>query len=99
MRTPAKECEIVRECVRSAIIKGQMPSDVELAQQVGLGERTVRDIRLRAGLNRRDVAAWNKARPRMPEREAAGELLCWTPYAGLWLLVPFAPAVDASASC
>jgi hypothetical protein len=88
VRTPAKECKIVRECVRSAIIKGQMPSDVELAQQVGLGERTVRDIRLRAGLNRRDVAAWNRARLGTPEREANGELLCWTPYAGLWLLVP-----------
>jgi hypothetical protein len=64
-----------------------MPSDQELGGQVGLGNRTVRDIRLQAGLNRRDVGAWVKerqARQAPPEEE----VLCWTPYAGLWLLVP-----------
>ena len=88
LRTSAKRREIIRACVQSAIVSGQMPSDVELAQRVKLGERTIRDIRLEAGLNRRDVRNWVK------EREARGlsavqeETLCWTPYAGLWLLVP-----------
>jgi len=87
LRTSSKERETIRECVKGAIITGRMPSDAQLAQQVSLGERTVRDIRLEAGLNRWHVAAWVK------EQEAAvpspeGETLCWTPYAGLWLLVP-----------
>ena len=88
LRAPVKEREIIRECVRSAIIKGQMPSDIELAQRVGLGERSVRDIRLGAGLNRWDVAAWVKVRQATEEPVPEEEVLCWTPYAGLWLLVP-----------
>ena len=88
LRTPAKEREILRECVKSAIISGQMPSDIELAYRVGLGERSVRDIRLDAGLNRWDVAAWVKARHAAADRGPEEEILCWTPYAGLWLLVP-----------
>jgi len=74
--------------VKRAIISGQMPSDIELAHQVGLGERTVRDIRLSAGLNRWDVAAWVKDREAVRDRRSGEEILCWTPYAGLWLLVP-----------
>lgn len=88
LRTPAKEREIIRECVRSAIISGQMPGDIELAQRVGLGERTVRDIRLEAGLNRRHVSAWAKEREATAVSSVQEEALCWTPYAGLWLLVP-----------
>jgi hypothetical protein len=88
LRTPAKEREIIRECVRGAIISGQMPNDVELAQRVSLGERTVRDIRLEAGLNRRHVRAWVKEREATALCSAEEETLCWTPYAGLWLLVP-----------
>ena len=88
LRDSAKEQEIIRECVKQAIIKGQMPNDIELAQQIGLGERTVRDIRLRAGLNRRHVKTWIKERESTLESPAQEETLCWTPYAGLWLLVP-----------
>lgn len=88
LRTPAKEREIVRECVKSAIISGQMPSDVELAQQVNLGERTVRDIRLEVGLNRRHVRSWVEKREATGRSSGQEEMLCWTPYAGLWLLAP-----------
>lgn len=88
LRTPAKEREIIRECVRSAIISGQMPGDIKLAHWVGLGERTVRDIRLEAGLNRRHVSAWVKEREATAVSLVQEEGLCWTPYAGLWLLVP-----------
>jgi hypothetical protein len=88
LRTPAKEQEITRTCVKEAVLHGQMPSDAELAQRVGLGERTVRSIRLRAGLNRRHIAAWVRAREAAPDRSSTEEVLCWTPYAGLWLLVP-----------
>ena len=87
LRSPAKERQIIRECVRGAIISGQMPSDIELGQGVGLGERTVRDIRLKAGLNRRHVSAWVRERE-ASEACSVQEVLCWTPYAGLWLLVP-----------
>jgi len=88
LRTSAKERDIIRACVKEAIITGQMPGDDELAERVGLGERTVRDIRLHAGLNRRHVAAWVKARETAPASSSTEEGLCWTPCAGLWLLVP-----------
>lgn len=88
LRTPAKEREIIRECVKGAIITGQMPSDADLAQQVSLGERTVRGVRLEAGLNRWHVAAWVEEREATAVNLPEGETLCWTPYAGLWLLAP-----------
>ena len=88
LRTPAVERMIIRTCVRSAIVNGQMPSDIELAQKCDLGERTVRAIRLEAGLVRWDVSAWVKARAQNPPAAPAGEILCWTTFAGLWLLVP-----------
>jgi hypothetical protein len=65
-----------------------MPSDGELAEKVELGERTVRDIRLRAGLNRWQVAAWIKERETLKGKSPAEVVLCTTPWAGLWLLVP-----------
>jgi len=65
-----------------------MPSDSELAERVGLGERTVRDIRLRAGLNRWQVAAWIKERETWQNEAPEEVVLCTTPWAGLWLLVP-----------
>lgn len=87
LRSAANTREIIRVCVRELVINGRMPRDQELGRHVGLGDRTVRDIRLQAGLNRRDIGAWVR------EREARQvpcpeEVLCWTPYAGLWLLVP-----------
>jgi len=74
--------------VKAALLEGQMPSDGELAEKVGLGERTVRDIRLRAGLNRWQVAAWLKERETPPNESPEEAVLCTTPWAGLWLLVP-----------
>lgn len=65
-----------------------MPSDGELAEKVRLGERTVRDIRLRAGLNRWQVAAWIKERETSQNDSSEEVVLCTTPWAGLWLLVP-----------
>jgi hypothetical protein len=88
MRTPAKEQEIIRTCVKAAIVEGQMPSDGELAGEVGLGERTVRDIRLWAGLNRWQVAAWVKEREALQNQSPEEIVLCTTPCAGVWLLVP-----------
>lgn len=88
LRSPAKELEIIRTCVRSAIVTGRVPSDAELGQLVGLGERTARDIRLSAGLNRSDILAWVKEREALKDTGGEGDVLCWTPYAGLWLLVP-----------
>jgi len=88
LRTLAEERTIIRECVKGAIITGQMPSDADLAQRVGLSERTVRGIRLDAGLNRWHVAAWVKEREAAAVPPPEGEVLCWTPYAGLWLLAP-----------
>jgi len=88
VRTPAKEREIIRICVKNAILTGQMPSDAELAQQTDLGERTVRTIRLEAGLVRWDVRVWVKARSQDRSAAPADEMLCWTTCAGVWLLVP-----------
>jgi hypothetical protein len=87
-RTLGKEQEIIRTCVKAALLEGQMPSDGELAEKVGLGERTVRDIRLRAGLNRWQIAAWVQARETAQNESPAEVVLCTTPWAGLWLLVP-----------
>jgi hypothetical protein len=88
LRTPAKERQIIRACVQSAIVTGQMPRDTELAQQTDLGERTVRTIRLEAGLSRWDVSTWVKARTQNLPAPPAGETLCWSSYGGVWLLTP-----------
>jgi hypothetical protein len=74
--------------VKAAITTGEMPSDVELGRAVGLKERTTRGIRLDAGLNRWHVAAWNQERETEASPKPEGEVLCMTPYAGLWLLAP-----------
>jgi hypothetical protein len=88
LRSVAIEREIVRACAREAVVNGKVPSDSELGQQVGLGERTVRDVRLQAGLNRRDIKAWIRERQTKESPSPEEGVLCWTPFAGLWLLVP-----------
>lgn len=88
LRTQSLEVEIIRSCVRTIILLDRMPSDADLAQLTGLGERTVRGVRLNAGLNRWDVARWVRAREAESQLRTTEEVLCWTPYAGLWLLVP-----------
>jgi hypothetical protein len=84
----AKEREIVCACVKGLVATDQMPSDRALGKQVGLSERTVRGVRLRMGLNRRAASTWVKERKGRQTAAPKGEVLCWTPYAGLWLLVP-----------
>ena len=58
---------------------GDLPSDEELGQRVGLGERIVRDIGLSAGLNRWHVAAWIREREREAIRAPEGDDLCVGP--------------------
>jgi len=56
-----------------------------------VSERTVRAIRLRTlGLNRHDLRRWQQqgAQAFSAHRSTAPELVCTTPFAGLWLLVP-----------
>jgi hypothetical protein len=65
-----------------------MPSDSELAGAVGLGVRTVRGVRLWAGLNRWQVAAWIRERESAQSTPPEEVELCTTPWAGVWLLVP-----------
>jgi hypothetical protein len=74
--------------MKAAITTGELPSDAELGQAVGLGGRTVRGIRLDAGLNRWHIAAWIRERDEQAVATPEGEVLCVTPYAGLWLVVP-----------
>lgn len=62
LRSAAIEREIVRTCAREAVINGKVPGESEWGQQVGLGERSVQDVRLQAGLNRRDIKAWIRER-------------------------------------
>lgn len=65
-----------------------MPSDRELAEMIDVGERTARGIRLQAGLNRWQVAGWVRERERVQSIQTEEEVLCTTPWAGLWLLLP-----------
>jgi len=65
-----------------------MPSDNELAEAVELGIRTVRGVRLWAGLNRWQVAAWIRERESAQSTQPEEVVLCTTSCAGVWLLVP-----------
>jgi hypothetical protein len=56
-----------------------------------VSERTVRDIRLRTlGLNRHELKRWQQpgTRGSSTHRFTEPELVCTTPFAGLWLLMP-----------
>jgi hypothetical protein len=82
---------INRAVVQAALTGNEIPSDVVLAREHGVSERTVRDIRLRTlGLNRHELKRWQQRGTRDPSthRSAEPELVCTTPFAGLWLLVP-----------
>jgi hypothetical protein len=68
-----------------------LPSDAELARELEIGERTVRSMRLTIlGLNRHELKGWRRAVGATPAADAIcqRELICPTPFAGLWLLVP-----------
>jgi hypothetical protein len=82
---------INRALVEAALTGGAIPSDTVLAQEHDVSERTVRDIRLRTlGLNRHELKHWQRrGMPGFsPRRSSEPELVCTTPFAGLWLLVP-----------
>lgn len=90
-QTAACICTINRALVE-AVVKGQaVPSDASLAERLQLGERTVRTLRLHVlGLNRHELKDWRRAAVPNPAGDPRGqrELMCPTPFAGLWLLVP-----------
>ena len=82
---------INRAVVQAALVGTEIPSDVVLASEHGVSERTVRDIRLRTlGLNRHEIKRWQLRGMRALSIHGATEpeLVCSTPFAGLWLLVP-----------
>ncbi len=82
---------INRAVVQAALTGGEIPTDVALAEEHGVSERTVRAIRLQTlGLNRHELRRWR--REGLPAASAdcpaEPELVCTTPFAGLWLLIP-----------
>ncbi len=90
-QTPAYIRAINRAVVEAALNGEALPADASLAEQLCLGERTVRTIRLRVlGLNRHELKRWQDARPSPSpsDERVERELICATPFAGLWLLAP-----------
>jgi len=95
-QTPARLCLLNRTLVQAVLAGDTLPSDAELARQLGIGERTVRAMRLKVlGLNRHELKAWRRPAAAAPPPNPGGqrELVCTTPFAGLWLLV--APIIDS----
>lgn len=90
-RPPIRTCEgemrLIRHLVQAAVSNDELPSDGELGQLIGCSERTARQIRLEHGLNRHDLKRWMRQRCDKPQGQDEG-ILCYTPFAGLWLLVP-----------
>jgi len=89
-QTPARIRAINRTLVQAALTGQALPSDACLAETVGLSERTVRTIRLQVlGLDRHEVRRWQcSLSPASSGASLERELICTTPFAGLWLLVP-----------
>ena len=82
---------INRAVVQAVLAGKELPSDVALGTELHVSERTVRTIRLEVlGMNRRELQAWQ--RPSLAEVAPAPStthtLICTTPFAGLWLLIP-----------
>ncbi|MCZ7570792.1 MAG: hypothetical protein M5U01_19710 [Ardenticatenaceae bacterium] len=90
-QTPACIRAINRTLVKAALNGNAPPSDTSLAETLCLGERTVRTIRLPVlGLDRHELKRWQGARPSSSpsDEPVERELICATPFAGLWLLAP-----------
>lgn len=90
-RTPERILAINRVVVQAALTGSEIPSDAALAKEHGVCERTVRDIRLNTlGLNRHELRRWRRQgiEALSARRAAEPELICTTPFAGLWLLAP-----------
>jgi len=82
---------INRALVQAALTGKDVPADVALAEELQIGERTVRAIRLDVlGLNRHDLHGWHQQglAHASTTRPAERTLICTTPFAGIWLLVP-----------
>ena len=61
-QTPERVQAINRAVVQAALVGNEVPSDIDLAREHGVSERTVRDIRLRTlGLNRHEIKRWQPA--------------------------------------
>lgn len=90
-QTVPRLCRLNRSLVQAALAGASLPSDADLAQQLGISERTVRTMRLQVlGLNRHELKDWRRPARATPLTDAPGhrELICTTPFAGLWLLAP-----------
>ena len=90
-QTPERVQALNRAIVQAALNGGDIPSDTALAAEHGVSERTVRDIRLcTLGLNRHELKQWQRQGTQAcsTHRATEHELVCTTPFAGLWLLVP-----------
>ena len=90
-QTVERICHINRALVQAALTGQALPSDAALGVGLHVSERTVRAIRLVVlGLNRHDVQAWQHHSlthaPSAPPTPRT--LICTTPFAGLWLLIP-----------
>jgi hypothetical protein len=82
---------INRAVVQAALTGDEIPADAVLAEEHGVSERTVRDMRLQTlGLNRHELRRWHwqGMQASSARRPAEPELVCTTPFAGLWLLTP-----------
>jgi hypothetical protein len=92
-QTPACIRLINRSLMAAALNGKALPSDASLAETLHLSERTVRTIRLEVlGLNRHELNRWH-ASASLSEQPLERDLICATPFAGLWLLVP--PLLDS----
>ena len=90
-QSPARIQAINRAVVQALLRGDEAPSDTALAKTLGLGERTVRTIRLETlGLNHYELKRWQQAArcTSVPSENSERRLVCSTPFAGLWLLVP-----------
>lgn len=90
-QTAARIQAINRALVKAALTQAKLPTDSALAERLAVSERTVRDIRLRLlGLNRWELKHWQQRNALAAGTLLAAEreLVCSTPFAGLWLLVP-----------
>ncbi len=98
-RGPGQPSKQTIDCIRTinramvqAALTGQgLPSDATLGADLPVSARTVRAIRLEVlGLNRHELHGWQPQRlANAPvTRPAERTLICTTPFAGVWLLVP-----------
>jgi hypothetical protein len=90
-QTPDRIRTINQTIVQAALTGNEIPSDVALAEPLDVSERTVRDIRLGTlGLNHYELKRWQRQgiQESSTHRSTERELVCTTPFAGLWLLVP-----------